>query len=267
MARTHIAKNGSPIPAHQAVINANTLKAISTKNAPRNITVERSKRPRHRDESHLTTDQAYSEKYRKGLGEELLNPRATKKTKEETETRARETAQTPRKEQPPVSAKRIAKNRKRLMKFKAKGHGTKGIAKVAKVVRAAYMIGAVCGVLYVAQIFFWILMIVGYGLEANALSAGDLSGGNIITRTAASILGTLIPGKHVFMVGWIVSSVLGWFQLFIALGILYFNRINAFSGDGLKNFGWTFAIYGMPLGLIPWVAVWVFYVARHTVKK
>lgn len=159
---------------------------------------------------------------------------------------------------------RFGRQRKRLTRIRTEEGATKGIAKKAKLIRATWMASAAAFGLYVYQLGFWIIAIIGLGVEANL----DGTGASFWVLVLQWVADLVIPGQELFAAGWLISSVLALWAMALALGAYLINAINPFRGNGMIIFGIVFALTLLPLGLIPWVYIWIFIVYReHTAKK
>ncbi|MFT5037283.1 MAG: hypothetical protein ACI9VM_000862 [Candidatus Azotimanducaceae bacterium] len=146
----------------------------------------------------------------------------------------------------PQHVKRRKKLKKILLNLKARGVPTKG---TAKKVRASGLIAACCWALYLVQIVFAVISIIGLAIYFNEFSLPDAS----VSTTIAVFL---IPGEYVFFIGWIISSLAAVFQLIIALTIFYLNGVNALKGTGLESYILSLVGCALPLGIIPFGIIW-----------
>lgn len=244
-------------------------KTDSQNKKPSNVKVTRKNRDERRDSSHPTTDEIFTEKYNDSTGKRILEKSNLDNEKssgnQELGNTDGMTIDRSRKSTPRIKSN--TNFNKKTLKVKTGLSATDKVRRKVKVLRAAYIIVTTCGILYVIQVGFWIFAMVGLAVEAGSISAGDISGGNIITKTVADLIGFAFPGEHIFILGWIVSSVFGVMQLFIALGIFFANGVNPLRGNALKNFGLTFAVYFLPLGLIPWGLFWILGIVLDSRKK
>lgn len=231
---------------------------LSRRVDPNSVSVTRKGTPYAGDSRYQTIDQTQEAAQDSRTTRSRLRNPEDEKEKKTLRTRVQVGADEWRRKQ---RVQRFARQRKRLTRIRTEEGTTKGIAKKAKLIRATWMASAAAFGLYAYQLGFWIIAIIGLGVEAD-LDAGLFAA--IIQWTVSFI----IPGQELFVAGWLISSVLALWGMALAFGAYLINGVNPFRGNGMIAFGIVFALTLLPLALIPWVYVWIFIVFReHTAQK
>ena len=156
---------------------------------------------------------------------------------------------------------RFGDNRKLLLQHrhsgKYKGTGIKGLAKSTRAFMATLYAIYLCAPFYLIQVAFWVLAMVGIGVEQGMISIARSVDANLLQQFMLWVASALIPEATFFFLGWIMSSLLGFMQIGITFWIYTKYRINSLKGSALGALGIAFAFTMLPLGIIPVVLYWM----------
>lgn len=236
---------GTPAALEQARQNNRRARRVD----PNSVRVSRKKQaaqdPRHRATIDEIRDAEAAEA---GTGAQLLKER-NKKTKRKLAAKVVQNA-TPWGRALSVG-QHVAQKRK-LMKMVAKRRGSiKGIAKVA---RGTIMASASIFTLYLFQLAFGIVGLVG-------LMAGtDPQEDDLLTQLIYWVANIFGISEILFSIGFIFSLVIGIIS-FVFVGAAYFtNGMNPFEGKGLIGFIFSFILIPMSIGLLPGAYFWIAFI-------
>lgn len=139
-----------------------------------------------------------------------------------------------------------------------------------KAVRGIWMIIGMCSLLFLVQLIFWFISLLGLGLEAGVVSTNI--GGNWFTQTiiksASKVVTLFVDPITFFAVGWIGSIIAIFCQIGIAIASFIVNKINPFRGKSLELFIILLAVYMLPFigGAFCWGIFWILEVVKEAGK-
>lgn len=181
--------------------------------------------------------------------------------------------------------KNYNKGRERAENFRADGVPIKGIARKLRAARAAYLTYWACGILYLVQVAFTIIAMVGFAIGSDFSVIDSVTSNSTVANAAKTALATnpitastyfagsallsyfFSPeeiGGTIFVFGWIIASVAGIVQMAIATALFAGHRTNPF-GENTPIYGFMLAAYFImpPATLVPWGIFWIFSVIKN----
>ena len=162
----------------------------------------------------------------------------------------------------PPSEKRSVHQKSRAERMLAirNGRAVKGVTKTAKSAAATSAIVEVTIIVYLWQLAFAVLAIIGLGLAtANADSW-------LITIATFGLGG--IGGKTIMAVGLVTTLLLGAVSFLIAIGIYMSRRINCWRGLSIPLIALGLCCYITPfLNLLPIMWLWCLYVLKSQAES